>query len=470
MMTSKRKLDSVKCELEELERQTLEVKQKQTENEAQVAAASSELEEQKAEVQREEEALKASREDYENRKAGAVAEFEKAESDFQQQASELSQQLESGHKVIEEAKTECEKLKESERLLNEFGETNRQTVEMQSKLPQMEKECEELRMKIESKRATLELENLKIEDLRKGAESNKLAKQRELEDENAEVAGLEAEVLRLETEADDMQNKKYELEGEIHLIKHQLSTKADELAAAKESFCHMQEAANVTSKEKISTNCAAGGQEAKIENGVEKPPGFGEEDTKEQGMDQKNRRSQINTSPQKLRTPKQKSKANKQSEKATREGAGEVRKYRNNLETCDNDGDDIEQVDTRNIDSDGVKSSELQHTNTLASTLADEFSNYFPICLEKMEQARIASQSLVFLERDIAVDLDDSMMVENDDNDDLFGDLSTDTPLKKNLGATQDKHSPRKPARTDDDIHFEPNELFTSTPLIVKKQ
>ncbi|KAK5973291.1 hypothetical protein GCK32_018171 [Trichostrongylus colubriformis] len=149
---------------------------------------------------------------------------------------------------------QCEQLKESEHFSFEFGENSEKTMELQSKLSEMKEESAQLEKKVKEKRANSTTQSSKIEVLRQSAESNKLAKERELKDAEGEVSGFEAEAMRLEAEAEDLQNKKYELEGEVHLIKHQLSTKTEELAAAKENFCHMQVAAQAVSTELTSNH------------------------------------------------------------------------------------------------------------------------------------------------------------------------------------------------------------------------
>lgn len=46
-------------------------------------------------------------------------------------------------------------------------------------------------------------------------------------------------MLKVENEAMYMQNKSYEIEGEIHLVKHQLSTKSEELTVAKVAYASL---------------------------------------------------------------------------------------------------------------------------------------------------------------------------------------------------------------------------------------
>ncbi|KAK5980564.1 hypothetical protein GCK32_010945 [Trichostrongylus colubriformis] len=222
--------------------------------------------------------------------------------------------------------------------------------------------------------------------------------------------------MRLEAEAEDLQNKKYELEGEVHLIKHQLSTKTEELAAAKENFCHMQVAAQAVSTELTSNHK---GVTTELQKATEKKhsrnPGKRREKLPENCSLTNSKAPST-----KRRVPKHKFKADKNAEKVDAkraeehgnqrspdiragqssdamnrknflkkmsiheiskdQGAGEATESRSNVhgETpLNRKFEKSQEMDTRNNDSDGVKSSSLQHTNTLASTLAEDFSNAF---------------------------------------------------------------------------------------------
>ncbi|KAL6728524.1 hypothetical protein Aduo_010290 [Ancylostoma duodenale] len=104
-------------------------------------------------------------------------------------------------------------------------------------------------------------------------------------------------------------------------------------------------------------------------------------------------------------------------------------------------------AETRRTFDDGNKSASLQHSATIASTLADEFK------------------------RPITVDLNDTITRE-DDNDDLFGSPGelADTPQFNDEIGNEVTQKRNTPGVDGNDIHFEPSELFTSTPLIVKKE
>ncbi|KIH48354.1 hypothetical protein ANCDUO_21578, partial [Ancylostoma duodenale] len=78
---------------------------------------------------------------------------------------------------------------------------------------------------------------------------------KDLEDAKAEIEALHNEMLKAEAEVVDLQNKGYEIEGEIHLVKHQLSTKSEELTVAKNQYFimkEMQEAEEIAGQEKLS--------------------------------------------------------------------------------------------------------------------------------------------------------------------------------------------------------------------------
>nr|CDJ89896.1 myosin heavy chain [Haemonchus contortus] len=463
-----KELGSIRSKVGVVEHHTLELKLKQAELGARSASASLELGDKSAKVQRDEMVLQASREEYECKESETSNEIEKIENSFQQQCSELSQNLEIGRKAMTEVEAESEKLKEWERLLFKNEEDRTKSVELQSKLIEMKRDCEGLLKKAEERRASLAKETMKIGELRQGAESNKLANEQELANTNMEVSGLQCEVMRLEAEVKDMKNKNCQLEGEVRSIKHQVLTKSSQLTVAKENFSNAQESAIAAVKLKTPT------PKNKVGEG---------------GKEKKNH-SQFVTNPPstRRRAPRQNAKADQQSEVTTKKkeklcnqplsssrlarsaGANPKTAIQSELQSeqaCNDNrkgktsesGNVVEydsfpntghrgqmQVDPRNSDSDGVKSSSLQHTTTLASTFAEEFK------------------------RDIAANMDDSMLVENDDNDDLFGGQDFGTPLNKNGAAVGSPVKPNIFNSADDDIHFEPNELFTSTPLIVKKQ
>ncbi|VDO21621.1 unnamed protein product [Haemonchus placei] len=495
-----KELSSIRSKVGVVEQHTLALKHKQAELGARSASASFELGEKSTKFQRDEMVFQASREEYESKESETSNEIEKIENSFQKQCSELSLNLEIGRKAMTEVEAESEKLKGWERLLFKYEEDRRKIVELQSKLTEMKGDCEGLLKKAEERRASLAKETMKIGELRQGAESNKLANEQELANTNMEVSGLQCEVMRLEGEVKDMKNKNCQLEGEVRLIKHQLLAKSSQLTVAKEKFSNAQESATAAVKLKTPT------PKNKVGEGVK--------NGEHRALLQKNRLQFVTNPPStRRRAPKQNAKADQQSEvpakkkeKLTNKPTSSSRLARSagtipktpiqselqSEQACDENrkGKTLElgnvikdhsslnaghreqiQVDPRNSDSDGVKSSSLQHTTTLASTFAEEFSDFL--------------KSLTY-----APNMDDSMLVENDDNDDLFGDLGT--PLNKNRTVVG---SPVKPNilfvpipfiikldslffaavlsfgnSADDDIHFEPNELFTSTPLIVKKQ
>lgn len=100
------------------------------------------------------------------------------------------------------------------------------------------------------------LQRARHENLRKDVEAKKQAMEKEMEDAmvealkvtllfnsaafwrifEAEMQRQEAEIQRIESESEQVRNKNNEIENAIQLLKHQLSTKADELAVAKVSY------------------------------------------------------------------------------------------------------------------------------------------------------------------------------------------------------------------------------------------
>ncbi|EYB97350.1 hypothetical protein Y032_0141g2221 [Ancylostoma ceylanicum] len=104
-------------------------------------------------------------------------------------------------------------------------------------------------------------------------------------------------------------------------------------------------------------------------------------------------------------------------------------------------------AETGRVFNDTNKSASLQHSATIASTLADEFK------------------------RPITVDLDDTITKE-DDGDDLFGSSEehAGTPQFNDEVRNQVAQERNAPDVDGNDIHFEPSELFTSTPLVIKKE
>ncbi|ETN77941.1 hypothetical protein NECAME_10698 [Necator americanus] len=236
-------------ELKDLEIQLTE----QNEVEQQLEYISHKLEEKKEQYLQEEMLLKELEEGMDKKKKEAALNLETMMKEYEQRIEDLNAQLECCQKANEEIKTEVENMKERECFLNIYKENSRKIEEKHRKLAALKEELEELRKDITEKQEKLterispkhgllhfsmtslffSLQNPKLVQLRQDVESKKRAADKDLENAKVQISDLHDKMLKADADILDLQNKNYEIEGEIHLVRLQLSTKAEELVAAK---------------------------------------------------------------------------------------------------------------------------------------------------------------------------------------------------------------------------------------------
>ncbi|VDO94077.1 unnamed protein product [Heligmosomoides polygyrus] len=219
------KLASVTAELRETQQQIADLKQKNAEVHAEIASTSAELTRMKTKIFENDEALQAFRKKHDQWKA------------------EIG---------LEEQKLQVERLKVIESYLHQHEENERKAAELRSILHESRSELEELKKQVEHKQQKLSETRARHENLRKDVEAKKQAMEKEMEDAMAEMQRQEAEIQRIESESEQVRNKNNEIENAIQLLKHQLSTKADELAVAKENFRQMLEAQEAEKQKELS--------------------------------------------------------------------------------------------------------------------------------------------------------------------------------------------------------------------------
>ncbi|EYB97351.1 hypothetical protein Y032_0141g2222 [Ancylostoma ceylanicum] len=242
-------------ELKELESQIATETQLQEEIELQLKSTTEELEEKKQQCLQEEMALKKLEEEFEKKKVEHEVELENMTKEYEQRIEDMKAQQACRRKAIDETAAEVEKLEKVECFLNTYRENCNKIQEKHANLATLQEELEDLRRKCEEKKEKLAEENARLLDLRQDVENKKREMDKDLEDAKNQIEALHIDMLRVESEAMDLQNKGYEIEGEIHLVKHQLSTKSEELIAAKNEYFlmkEMQEAEEIARQEKLS--------------------------------------------------------------------------------------------------------------------------------------------------------------------------------------------------------------------------
>ncbi|VDM56275.1 unnamed protein product [Angiostrongylus costaricensis] len=187
--------ESLACELEEIRSQATIQKQKQAEIDEKISSAKRALEEMKAEVLCKEEALRRLKEQRESREAQMAIELENMTNDFQQQFDILSKQRDTYVKACEDARAEIEKWKSYERFIVMYEERCRKVAEAQEKLSKLKEHHRNLLRKVEEKKK---------------------------KDQQANTEKLDADIMEEERKVDDLQNKIFDIDGEICLLKYQV--------------------------------------------------------------------------------------------------------------------------------------------------------------------------------------------------------------------------------------------------------
>ncbi|KAK6740713.1 hypothetical protein RB195_008891 [Necator americanus] len=435
-------------ELKDLEIQLTE----QNEVEQQLEYISHKLEEKKEQYLQEEMLLKELEEGMDKKKKEAALNLETMMKEYEQRIEDLNAQLECCQKANEEIRTEVENMKERECFLNIYKENSRKIEEKHRKLAALKEELEELRKDITEKQEKL-TENPKLVQLRQDVESKKRAADKDLENAKVQISDLHDKMLKADADILDLQNKNYEIEGEIHLVRLQLSTKAEELVAAKNEYflmMEMQEVEKIAKKEKLvkeqNMNKKQRGRKRKQED-AKKDVNSRDQMRKSRVLtDRKARsatRSAMDLREQQLRKEESICNSTRKTQTPTKR-----KDPMEELVSCDTKKQFLEAPERGEMGqtfSDENKSGSLQHTTTTASTMADDF-----------------------------MDLDDTVMKE-DDGGDLFESPNNHEgapkPKEKADVKLVEKSSLHKSPEADgSEIHFEPSELFTSTPLVIKKQ
>ncbi|RCN47816.1 hypothetical protein ANCCAN_06153 [Ancylostoma caninum] len=453
-------------ELKELESRISTETQLQEEIELQLKSASEELEEKKEQCLQEEKILREMEEEFEKKRVESEMELENMLKEYEQRIEDVEAQQGSCRQAIEEAAAEVEKMEKAESFLNTYRENCNKIQEKHTNLATLEEEVDDLRKKCEEKREKLAEENARLLDLRQDVESKKREMDKDLEDAKGQIEVLHSDMLKVESEAIDLQNKGYEIEGEIHLVKHQLSTKSEELTVAKNQYFvmkEMQESEEIARQKKLSKDQRMKKQREERKRKQEKTRKAGEEresmrkvkaaaDRKERLASRavlKVKENQRNDRVERcIAEPKRMSRA-QNPERVNKRNEDELDDMVSTIGSQPTVGAPVP-AESGRIFNDPNKSASLQHSATIASTLADEFK------------------------RPITVDLDDTITRE-DDNDDLFGlpGEYAGTPHfndEVRNEVAQDRSTYKSPGVDGNDIHFEPSELFTSTPLVIKKE
>ncbi|WKY00220.1 hypothetical protein Q1695_014793 [Nippostrongylus brasiliensis] len=461
-------IKSAEADSENIESEITDLTQKKAELDSQIVSKTIELEQGKAQVQEKQRVLDQWKTTVEIEEFELQGGTQMISDKINQQCTELSKLIDSHRKAAEEASAEVERLTQYEPLLQKYEENDREISDIRSKLAEANESRSVLAGKIDEKNAKLADKTSKLESLRKDADLRRQAMGNEIEDVDKKIEEMEGEIRKLEDEAKDVQNQKFELEGEIHLLKHQLSTKTEELTVAKEQYCRMKEVGEIETR--IDGFPTREIETASQDQNNINPERVPEKEVKKKSSNRKQKNtpqlsapSQHGSSrgvPQNINEKKRSEKKDHvvDQQKGRKDKPKKIPKQRRKIKelsffstnfdesisSADDDNDEME------IDVDVNKSSSLQHTNTLASMLADEFK------------------------RNIAVDADDSFGIKDDEDSSLFGQFDNEaedfhtqkTGSLHPSGSSDIRQTPRR----EDEIHFEPNELLTSTPLIGKRQ
>ncbi|WKY00219.1 hypothetical protein Q1695_014793 [Nippostrongylus brasiliensis] len=456
-------IKSAEADSENIESEITDLTQKKAELDSQIVSKTIELEQGKAQVQEKQRVLDQWKTTVEIEEFELQGGTQMISDKINQQCTELSKLIDSHRKAAEEASAEVERLTQYEPLLQKYEENDREISDIRSKLAEANESRSVLAGKIDEKNAKLADKTSKLESLRKDADLRRQAMGNEIEDVDKKIEEMEGEIRKLEDEAKDVQNQKFELEGEIHLLKHQLSTKTEELTVAKEQYCRMKEVGEIETR--IDGFPTREIETASQDQNNINPERVPEKEVKKKSSNRKQKNtpqlsapSQHGSSrgvPQNINEKKRSEKKDHvvDQQKGRKDKPKKIPKQRRKIKelsffstnfdesisSADDDNDEME------IDVDVNKSSSLQHTNTLASMLADEF-----------------------------MDADDSFGIKDDEDSSLFGQFDNEaedfhtqkTGSLHPSGSSDIRQTPRR----EDEIHFEPNELLTSTPLIGKRQ
>uniref|UniRef100_A0A0K0DIJ8 Myosin tail domain-containing protein n=1 Tax=Angiostrongylus cantonensis TaxID=6313 RepID=A0A0K0DIJ8_ANGCA len=390
--------ESLECELEEIRNQATIQKQKQAEIDEKISSARRALEEMNAEVLYREEALKRLKEEHESKEVQMAIELENMKNDFQQQFGMLSKQRDTYVKASEDARAEIEKWKSYGRFIVIYEERCREIAEAQEKLSKLKERHRNLLKKEEEKKKKSQ-QALKLETVGRDVDAKKREVEKRIGDMKAHTEKLDADIIEEERKVECLQNKIFEIDGEICLLKYQISTKAEELRKAKISFM-----------ESVQKNSAQAGDGA--ENSTSGKQKF-KERQRQRLRGKEPTREAVNGTEQQLN--RRFSMEERKSDNRIARKEKEMKNQWNNRIECIEKKNEMKKVikekdsnavfqlggepRTRkaiNAEVEGDQSSSLQHTTTLASMLADDFK------------------------RDITVNLDDSVVLE-DDGGDLLG-------------------------------------------------
>ncbi|VDM66737.1 unnamed protein product [Strongylus vulgaris] len=241
-------LEEINSELDDLDRKVANETKLQDEITLQLKTVLEELEEKKQEYLQEEQILKEVEADLEKEEAAAVTELESLTKNSEEKFEELRVQHESYQKAIEETKLEVNKMEKIETLLRQHQENADEIAEMRTRLDVVLHESDNLHKKIEEKKEKFAKEVENLAKLRQEVECKKSDMRKEIENAKAQIEALYKEITQYETDAMALQNKNYEIEGDIHLVKHQVEVASEKLKTAKSDYLLMREMQETNAK------------------------------------------------------------------------------------------------------------------------------------------------------------------------------------------------------------------------------
>ncbi|CAJ0600506.1 unnamed protein product [Cylicocyclus nassatus] len=428
-------LEGLDRELQELDAKIAIETQRQNEMKLELKVTSEELEQYKSQWAQAEQELMGLKKDLEKEEINASTRLANLKKDYEDKVQVLIAKKENHIKEMEETTAEIAKM-EKMRVLQKTHRDNANTIsEKQTKLAELQNELNDLRKRIEEKNEKQAKDNERLSELRRDVSIKKDDMIANIENAKVQLESLQEEVIQNENEAVMLQNRKYEIEGELHLARHQVEMATEKLVVAKNTFIMKQIQEEQAKQDKDNE------RQRKRERRERKRHKENENTVKEMKK-QRAKSSEVMRSRSTLRETQEKVHDSQQFAEHKRIEKQSFAEPKSIKQVSNESVPRISQPITD-------KSASLQHTNTIASILADEFK------------------------RHIAVDLDDTVMKE-DDGGDLFGSLEDQADTLEMTITREDLPVKNKPPKTpvidDNEIHFEPNELFTSTPLLAKRQ